>query len=87
MNGLSWTGGGTIAGLGITGSALGGLTFNGSPHANAAANTVALAFAGITVTLNEQRSSFSGNTLFAQTNAVHIASTIMRWRATCSPAT
>ena len=72
-NGLYSSGASTISGLDLTGTVLGALGFDGSLYSNPAANTVALAVAGLTVTLNEQKRTLSANSIFAQTNAVHIA--------------
>jgi len=63
----------SFANLGLTGSALGLLTVNGSLYSNPTANTVLLSLAGLTVTLNQQiRTATATGTLF-ETNAVHIA--------------
>ena len=72
-NGLYFNSASTITNLGLTGTVLTGLGIDVGAFANATANTVALAVAGLTVTLNEQKQIFSGSDIFAQTNAVHIA--------------
>ena len=63
----------SITNLGITGTALGALTIDGSLLSNPSANTVVLSLAGLMVTLNEQVRNQTSTGLFLQTNAVHIA--------------
>lgn len=74
-NGLFGTGSSSLAGLTLSGTALGSLSIDGSLYANPAANTVLLSLAGLKVILNEQLSTASAGGLSMQTNAVHIALT------------
>ena len=70
---LFGSGSSTIASLGITGSALGLLSIDGSVYTAPAVNTVVLSLTGLKVMLNEQLRSTTANSLFLQTNAVHIS--------------
>lgn len=69
---LFGTGSSAIAGLGLSGTALGLLTVDGTLYSNPGANTVLLSLTGLKVTLNEQLRTTTANSLFLQTNAVHI---------------
>lgn len=72
----SATGAATITGLTVSGSALGGLTIDGSLFANAAANTQLLNLLGLRIVLNEQMPSGNGLTSAGiATNAIHIGFT------------
>lgn len=64
----------SLAGLDLTGTALGALQINGMLYSNPAANTVLLSLDGLKVILNEQiRSSSGAGDLLMQTNAIHVA--------------
>ncbi len=70
---LSAFGSTQIVGLTVTGSALNGLTINGSLYGNPAPNTVLFSLAGLTILLNEQIPSGNGTTSDGiQTNAIDI---------------
>ncbi len=72
-SGLYATGASSLANLVITGSILNGLGLNLGVFSNPAANTVALSLLGLNITLNEQLTSQTADSIFMTTNAVHIA--------------
>ena len=72
----SATGNATITGLTLGGTALGGLTVDGSLFVNPAANTELLNLLGLRIVLNEQIPSGNNvSTAGITTNAIHVAFT------------
>jgi hypothetical protein len=70
---LTALGSSDLEGLTVTGTALGGLTIDGSLYAHAAPNTVLINLAGLEIILNEQIPSGDGvNSEGIQTNAIDI---------------